>query len=66
MKKGILLLVLLFITTLGFSQNKIGGNDPISGIDIIVKKNPGSKPLPNPGNDLLIDQINKLEFEFKS
>ncbi len=64
MKKGILLLVLLFITTLGFSQNKIGGNDPIPGIDIIIKKNPGSKPLPNPGNDPLIDQMNKLEFEY--
>jgi hypothetical protein len=64
MKKGILLLVLLFITTLGFSQNKIGGNDPIPGIDIIIKKNPGSQPLPNPGNDLLIDQMNKLEFEY--
>ncbi|MCH3884903.1 hypothetical protein [Tenacibaculum aquimarinum] len=40
MKKGILLLVLLFITTLGFSQNKIGGDDPIPGIDIIIKKTP--------------------------
>ena len=64
MKKGILLLVLLFITTLGFSQNKIGGDDPIPGIDIIIKKNPASKPLPNPENDPLIDQMNKLEFEY--
>ncbi|WP_233900511.1 hypothetical protein [Tenacibaculum piscium] len=64
MKKGILLLVLLFITTLGFSQNKIGGNDPIPGIDIIIKKNPGSKPIANPGNEPLIDQMNKLEFEY--
>jgi hypothetical protein len=30
---------------LGFTLNKIGGNDPIPGIDIIIKKNPGSKPI---------------------
>ena len=64
MKKATLLLVLLFITTLGFSQNKIGGDDPIPGIDIIIKKDPGSQPLPNPGNDPLIEQMNKLEFEY--
>ena len=64
MKKATLLLVLLFITTLGFSQNKIGGNDPIDGIDIIIKEDPGSRPLPNPGNDPLIEQMNKLEFEY--
>ncbi|MBT2131381.1 hypothetical protein [Aliiroseovarius lamellibrachiae] len=25
--------------------NAIGGNDPISGIDIIIKKDPGSRPI---------------------
>lgn len=25
--------------------NAIGGNDPIPGIDIIIKKNPGSRPI---------------------
>ena len=64
MKKGTLLLVLLFISTLGFSQNKIGGNTPVEGIDIILKEALGSLPLPNPGNDPLIDQMNKLEFEY--
>ncbi|MBU2936366.1 MULTISPECIES: hypothetical protein [Pacificibacter] len=30
----------------GFSPAlAIGGNDPIPGIDIIIKKNPGSKPI---------------------
>jgi hypothetical protein len=37
--------LLLFMSTLGFSQNKIGGSDPISGIDIIIKTNPGSKRI---------------------
>lgn len=32
-------------TLKGFSLNKIGGDDPIPGIDIIIKKNPGSKPI---------------------
>ena len=64
MKKATLLLTLILISTIGFSQNKIGGNPPIEGIDIIIRKNPASKPLPNPGNAPLIDQINKLEFEY--
>ncbi|MCI2229803.1 hypothetical protein MC378_11550 [Polaribacter sp. MSW13] len=64
MKKATLLLTLILIATIGFSQNKIGGNDSIKGIDIIIRKNPASRPLPNPGNDPLIDQINKLELEY--
>lgn len=64
MKKSTLLLVLFFISTLGFSQNKQGGDDPIPGIDIIIKKDLSSQLLPNPGNDPLIDQMNKLEFEY--
>lgn len=64
MKKATLLIVLILISTIGFSQNKIGGDDPISGIDIIIKKNPGSKPIVNTGNNPLIDEINKLEFQY--
>jgi len=64
MKNVTLLLALLLISTIAFSQNKIGGDDPIPGIDIIIKKNPGSKPLPNPEKDPLIDQMNILEFEY--
>lgn len=62
MKKRTLLLVLLFISTLGFSQNKQGGNDPMPGIDIIIKRDPGSQSIQNPNKDALIDQINKLEL----
>ena len=64
MKKATLLLTLILISTIGFSQNKIGGNDPIEGIDIIIRNNPASRPIPNPENDPLIDQINKLELEY--
>ena len=64
MKNGILVLGMILISTLGFSQNKMGGNDPIEGIDIIIKKNPGSKPIVNTENNPLIDQINKLEVAY--
>jgi len=64
MKKATLLLALILISTIGFSQNKIGGDDPIPGIDIIIKKNPGSKPITNPENNPLIDEVNKLELEY--
>jgi hypothetical protein len=36
---------LLSGTLTGVNFSKIGGNDPIPGIDIIIKKNPGSKPI---------------------
>ncbi len=36
---------LLSGTLTGFNLNKQGGDDPIPGIDIIVKKNPGSQPI---------------------
>jgi hypothetical protein len=64
MKKVTLLFALLFISTIGFSQNKIGGNDPIAGIDIILKKDPSSKPIINTENNPLIDEVNKLELEY--
>ena len=64
MRNATLLLALILISTTGFSQNKIGGNDPIGGIDIIIKKNPGSQPIINTGNNPLIDEINKLELEY--
>jgi len=64
MKKATLLLALILISAIGFSQNKIGGNDPIEGIDIIIKKNPGSKPIINTENNPLIDEVNKLELEY--
>jgi hypothetical protein len=38
------LISLFFIPMLSYG---IGGNDPINGIDIIIKKNPGSKPITN-------------------
>ena len=55
-----LCLISLFFVPL-FSYG-IGGNDPISGIDIIIKKNPGSKPITNfsLGNGA-IKQANTLE-----
>jgi hypothetical protein len=75
MKKATLLLALILISTIGFSQNKQGGNDPISGIDIIVKclcpEPPdcmceNSKPqIPNPTNDPLIVEINALEYKYR-
>jgi len=38
-----------------------GGNDPIKGIDIIIKKNPGSQPIANiPFTDSEINQYNEL------
>ena len=61
MKKATVLLALILISTIGFSQNKIGGNDPIPGIDIIIKKNPGSKPIVNTENNPLITQANDLK-----
>ncbi|AUC84253.1 hypothetical protein CW731_02585 [Polaribacter sp. ALD11] len=64
MKKKTLLLVLTLVSTFAFSQNKQGGSDPISGIDIIIKKNPGSQPIVNKENNPLISQINKLETEY--
>ncbi|AUC85413.1 hypothetical protein CW731_08980 [Polaribacter sp. ALD11] len=64
MKKIILLLAPILISTLGFSQNKIGGNDPITGIDIIIKEDPGSQRTVNAENNPLITEINKLEFEY--
>lgn len=84
MKKETLLVVLLFISTLGFSQTDA---DPIPGIDTILKRdgqdNNSQKKqgdpnahkyhfdtdlyqIMNPENDPLIDQINKLEFEYLS
>ncbi|TXD49299.1 hypothetical protein [Polaribacter sp. IC073] len=64
MKKKTLLLILILVSTFVFSQNKQGGNDLISGIDIIIKKNPGSQPIVNKENNPLISQINKSEFEY--
>ena len=64
MIKVILVLGVVLISSFGFSQNKIGGNDPIKGIDIIIKKDPGSQPISNTENNPLIDQINKLESEY--
>ena len=61
MKNVTLLLALLLISTIGFSQNKIGGDDPIEGIDIIIKDIPRSKPIVNTEKNPLIDRINKLE-----
>lgn len=38
-----------------------GGNDPITGIDIIIKKDPSSQPIANiPFNDSEISQYNEL------
>ena len=55
-----LCLISLFFVPL-FSYG-IGGDDPIEGIDIIIKKNPGSKPITNfsLGNGA-IKQANALE-----
>lgn len=40
----------------------IGGNDPVPGIDIIIKKNPGSKPIANiPLTDSEMSQYNALK-----
>lgn len=42
----------------------IGGNDPIVGIDIILKKDPSSKPIkPFSLNDREIKQLNDLKGE---
>lgn len=39
-----------------------GGNDPIEGIDIIIKKDPGSKPINPFGFDAAVmEQINALK-----
>ncbi|MDV7188617.1 hypothetical protein R3X25_15145 [Lutibacter sp. TH_r2] len=64
MKKATLLLTLLLISNIGISQNKQGGSDPISGIDIIIKKDPASKPIINTDNNPWIDKVNKLELEY--
>ena len=64
MKKTTLLLASILISTIGFSQNKQGGNDPIPGIDIIIKRDPGSQPIKNTENNSLIDEVNKLELEY--
>ena len=38
-----------------------GGNDPITGIDIIIKEDPGSQPIANiPFTDSEISQYNEL------
>ncbi|MDN5565387.1 MAG: hypothetical protein L0G25_01195 [Psychrobacter sp.] len=38
-----------------------GGNDPIKGIDIIIKKDPGSQPIANiPFTDSEMSQYNEL------
>lgn len=40
----------------------IGGNDPISGIDIIIKKNPGSKPIkPFEVDERTLAHLNELK-----
>lgn len=45
-------------TLMGYAVTKIGGDDPIEGIDIIIKKNPGSKPV-------IFTQTNEFgEFSF--
>lgn len=64
MKQTTLLVALILIATIGFSQNKIGGNDPIGGIDIIILKDPSSQPIVNKENNPLIEEVNKLELEY--
>ncbi|MEM5468268.1 hypothetical protein [Celeribacter marinus] len=48
---------------LGFSPAyAIGGNDPINGIDIIIKEDPGSRPIaPFSLSDGELKQINSVE-----
>ncbi len=53
-----LLSLTLAVPTLSLAA---GGNDPIIGIDIIIKKNPGSQPIANiPFTNSEIDQYNEL------
>lgn len=64
MKKATVLLALLFISTFGFSQNKISEYDAVSGFNLIVKQDLGSQPIINVDNDPLIDEINKIKTEY--
>ena len=53
-----LLSLTLAIPSLSFAA---GGSDPIIGIDIIIKKDPGSQPIANiPFTDSEINQYNEL------
>lgn len=53
-----LLSLTLAVPSLTFAA---GGNDPIIGIDIIIKEDPGSQPIANiPFTDSEINQYNKL------
>lgn len=58
-----LILTATLTTTLGLPPAfAIGGNDPIPGIDIIIKKDPGSKPIqPFSLNEREIKQLNALK-----
>lgn len=65
--KNLLLLSSLFIFSIAYAQdyqNKQGGNDPIEGIDIIIKKKYASWPIKNPNNNPQIHQINELEEQY--
>ena len=54
-----LLSLTLAIPSLAFAA---GGNDPITGIDIIIKKDPGSQPIANiPFTDSEMSQYNELK-----
>ncbi len=53
-----LLSLTLALPSLAFAA---GGNDPIKGIDIIIKEDPGSQPIANiPFTDSEISQYNEL------
>ncbi len=55
------LLAASYALTIGGAVQAEGGNDPISGIDIIIKKDPGSKPIkPFSFDEREIKQINTL------
>ncbi len=58
-----LLSLTIALPSLAFSSLALaaGGNDPITGIDIIIKEDPGSQPIANiPFTDSEISQYNEL------
>ena len=62
--KAILMSVAFLLPMLTYA---IGGNDPIDGIDIIIKKNPGSRPITNFSlGDKSVIKANALQGERRS
>lgn len=65
MKNLTTLLTILFICTVGFSQNKIGGDNPKIGQQLLdVPMGDMNRSIKNPEKNPLIDQISELEFEY--